>query len=70
MSDKSGRESVNCVKWRVSASDVREDYAERAAIREYDGGMRRADAERGARADLERRYPPTDIARALAGVEV
>ena len=33
-------------------ADEREWYEERAAIREYDGGMARLDAERAARGDI------------------
>jgi len=35
--------------------DVREHFTERAAIREYDGGMSRADAERAALDDVRRK---------------
>lgn len=38
------------------AESVRFDLEERAAIREYSGGQTRPDAERGAIADVERRY--------------
>ncbi len=36
-------------------SDEREYWEERAAIREYDGGQSREDAERGALEDLHRK---------------
>lgn len=35
--------------------DVREHFTERAAIREYDGGMSRAEAERAALDDVRRK---------------
>jgi hypothetical protein len=37
----------------MNALDVLEAFLERAAIREYDGNVTRAEAERGAIADLE-----------------
>jgi hypothetical protein len=37
----------------MSALDLLEAFLERAAIREYDGSVTRAEAERGAIADLE-----------------
>lgn len=39
--------------YRRSLAEVAEIWDERAAIREYEGGMRRADAERDALADVE-----------------
>jgi hypothetical protein len=38
---------------RVSESDARELWSERAAIREYLGGVTRKDAEQGAWKDME-----------------
>jgi hypothetical protein len=40
----------------LTGDDVREDFAERAAIMEYDGALPRADAERAAWEMVSKRY--------------
>ena len=41
-------------------ADALAEWEERAAIREYDGGQRRADAERDAEAEVRAAQGPTD----------
>ena len=41
---------------RIAYAEVVELWMERAAIREFDGGMARADAERAALDDVKTRY--------------
>lgn len=43
-------------RFGLDPSEVLDDLAERSAIREYEGGMSRLEAERLALADLEARY--------------
>lgn len=55
-----GRADSHPPLWRQTVSrwsrDEQIDWAERAAIREYDGGMARAEAERAAFDDVSRTH--------------
>ena len=53
MSPTSARIESLAAERGISPLDVLEFYLERAAIREYDGGLSRTDAETAALADVE-----------------
>jgi hypothetical protein len=52
------------VAFTLSSDDI-EDWAERAAIREYMGGQSRDDAERAAYEDVQRARSKRAVARSL-----